>query len=190
MTSIHTRPSELAIPVASLKAMRGGLEAEVGDDAAARALRIAGAAAGEAMFRTFLQTAGVGGDTADAQAALAALPESRFWESLTAFFASRGWGRLSFSPVHPGVGALDAPDWVEADPDSSADRPSCFFTTGLLAGLLGRITGEEIAVLEAGCRSSGEARCRFLFGPADALAAVYEDLAAGTRLDDALAGLA
>lgn len=189
MSHINTRPSELAVPVASLKALRAGLESEVGPDTAAHALRLAGNAAGEAMFRPFLHGAGVSPDVPDPQAAISALPETRFWEMLTAYFASRGWGRLSFSSLHPGVGALDTGDWVEADPDSVADRPSCSFTTGLLAGLLGRVTGQEVAVLEVTCRSQGEPRCRFLFGPADALSAVYGDLAAGTPLEEALASL-
>jgi bacteriochlorophyll 4-vinyl reductase len=189
MTNIHTRPTELAVPVASLKALRGGLEAEVGPDAAAHALRLAGNAAGEAMFRPFVHGAGVSAEAADPQAALATLPEGRFWEMLAAYFASRGWGRLTFSALHPGVGALDTADWVEADPDAVADRPCCYFTTGLFAGLLGRVTGQEVAVLEVSCRSQGEPRCRFLFGPAEALGAVYGDIAAGTRLEDALASL-
>jgi predicted hydrocarbon binding protein len=190
MASIQTRPSELALPVRTLKALREALAAEVGEDSAARALRIAGAAAGEAMFRTFASTLDVTGEEHDIRAGLTAVPEERFWGAVSAFFAARGWGRLSFVAVHEGVGALEAPDWIEANTENGSARPACFFTTGLLAGLLGRVTGEEVAVLEVECRSRGDARCRFLFGAPAALEALYANIATGQDVDSSLAALA
>lgn len=191
MTVIQTRPSEIAVPVGALRALRESLAAEVGDDTAARALRLAGNAAGAAMFRALAAGIGLPGDDDErVREALAALPEDRFWNAVSSFFAARGWGRLRFSPVHPGVAALDTADWVEANSEFGAARPSCFFTTGMLAGLLSRITGGEIAILEVGCRSRGDAGCRFLFGSAPALEAVYEGIAAGQDADAALAALA
>jgi hypothetical protein len=190
MNSIQTRPSELVVPVRALNALRAALVGETGTDMAARALRVAGSAAGQAMFRSLASAAGASGEAEDMRAALDALPQDRFWDAFSAYFASRGWGRMSFSPAHAGVGSLSSPDWVEADPDAGEGRPACFFTTGLLAGLLGRLTASEVAVLEAECRCAGAPRCRFLFGSPAALEAVYADWAAGKDVDASIAALA
>ena len=170
-----TRAPELAIPVASLSALRRSLTAEAGGDVAARALRSAGHAAGDALFAQL----SVDGD----------IPEASFWRRFSQLFSSRGWGTLSHAPLHPGVAALDAADWVEADPESPEVRPSCFFTTGMLANLLGNAAGSAVAVLEVECRSAGHQRCRFLFGNADALHAVYTQVAQGVDVDAALSEL-
>lgn len=178
MPRTGTRAPELAIPVASLSALRHALTAEVGADAAARALRAAGHAAGDAWYPQ-LHT---GDDEPD-------VAETAFWRRLKHLFSSHGWGTLTHSAPHPGVGALDANDWVEAQPEAEEARPSCFFTTGLLANLLGHAAGADIAVMEVECRSTGAARCRFLFGSADALNALYERVSTGDAVDAALSEL-
>jgi hypothetical protein len=88
--------------------------------------------------------------------------------------------------VHEGLAALDSPNWVEAEPNTTS-RPSCFFTTGLLANLLGRAAGSEIAVLEIECRSCGDEHCRFLFGAPETLEAVYSRLRSGESIESSLA---
>ena len=113
MVRSGTRAPELAIPVASLAALRQALSAEVGPDAAAEALRAAGNAAGDAWHAQL---------THDEQ-----VSQTTFWRRLKELFSSRGWGTLVHSAVHPGVGALDANDWVEAVPEASAR----FASTGL-----------------------------------------------------------
>ena len=60
------RPPELAIPVASLAALRNALADEVGADAAARALAAAGQAAGDSLFA---QLVAVNGDSEHGAAA-------------------------------------------------------------------------------------------------------------------------
>ncbi|HSJ08881.1 MAG TPA: 4-vinyl reductase [Longimicrobiales bacterium] len=177
MTPSTTRPSELTLPAASIAALRHALATSVGEAAAADALRAAGHAAGDSLFRIL---AGDG----DA----AGMPASQFWSGVSRLFSSRGWGQLSFSQVHPGVGALDAGDWAEAA-TATADQPSCHFTTGMLANLIGRTANAEIAVLEVECRSRGDARCRFLFGGPDALDGVYQSVAAGAATEAALTRL-
>lgn len=193
MTPVNSRPSELALPVASLAAIRRELATAVGGDTAARALQSAGNAAGDAFFRALAHGFGTPADADDPERAareqLAGVDQAAFWRRFGELFGSRGWGHLAMQPVHPGVGALDAGDWVEADPDAGAGRPSCFFTTGLLANLLGRVAGEDVAVLEVECRSRGDGRCRFLFGGAHALEELFEQLRAGRALDDSLATL-
>ncbi|HSJ25446.1 MAG TPA: 4-vinyl reductase [Longimicrobiales bacterium] len=155
--------------------MRDALAASAGHEAAADALRSAGHAAGDAFFE--ILTAGeVTGDQ----------PAEAFWKRFSQLFASRGWGTLRYSEVHPGVGALDATAWAEARADNTAEQPSCHFTTGMLANLLGRVAGADVAVLEVECRSRGDSRCRFLFGGTDAVFAVYERLATGEPADAAL----
>ena len=170
------RTPELAIPVASLAALRKALTAEVGADAGARALRVAGYAAGDAWYPQFASVDQV-------------LSENAFWQRLSQFFSSHGWGTLTHSAVHPGVGALDAADWVEAEPEVNESRPSCFFTTGALANLLGNAAGAPVAVLEVECRSTGHERCRFMFGSAEALNALYSRVARGSAVDAALSEL-
>jgi predicted hydrocarbon binding protein len=171
-----TRAPELAIPVASLSALRQALTAEVGPDAAATALRAAGHAAGDAWYPQLAADEGE-------------LSETAFWRKLNRLFNSRGWGSLTHSGVHPGVGALDAADWVEAQPEAGEPRPSCFFTTGLLANLLGNAAGSDVAVMEVECRSTGANRCRFLFGNAEALNALYARVSSGDAVDAALSEL-
>jgi len=176
MNRITTRPQELALPIASLAALRNALIDAVGEDAAATALRAAGHAAGDALHATLVAD----GDNA---------PADRFWQRMMQLFQSRGWGALRHEDAHPGVGSLNSVDWVEADAFAGAMRPSCFLTTGLLANLLGRIAGREVAVLEVECRSRGDARCRFLFGSAETLDAVYSHVAAGESPSDSLTWL-
>jgi hypothetical protein len=174
------RPHELALPVASLAALRRALEDAIGADQAARALQAAGNAAGNG-FHDLLANA--------AAESPGEWSETAFWRRFFDTFARRGWGHLSNERVHEGVGSLSAADWVEADPAFASDRPSCSFTAGLLANLLGRISNDEVAVLEVECRSRGDDRCRFLYGSAPALDAVYARLRAGEPVGDTLATL-
>jgi uncharacterized protein len=175
MGTTSNRTAELALPAAAFSAMRDALVATVGPEPAGDALRAAGHAAGDAFHEIL-----------SAKGDLAGLPADRFWQRLGQLFASRGWGQLGYREAHPGVGALEAREWVEATPDGAAEQPACHFTTGLLANLLGRVAGADVAVLEVECRSRGDDRCRFLFGGADAVYAVYERLAAGESADAAL----
>jgi predicted hydrocarbon binding protein len=177
MPQTAKRAPELAIPVASLAALRQALVAEVGADAAARALHAAGHAAGDAWYPIISSSEDMN------------VGEATFWRRLSQLFSSHGWGTLTHSAVHPGVGALDAGDWVEAQPEAGESRPSCFFTTGVLANLLGNVAGSDVAVMEVECRSTGAHRCRFLFGSAEALNALYTRVASGSTVDTALAEL-
>lgn len=178
----RTQAQELALPVASLMALRHALANEVGADAAARALRGAGHAAGDALLLPLRERA-------SEDEALGDISETAFWRRLTELFATRGWGHLEHHHLHEGVGMLESPDWVEADPAFAAGRPSCFFTTGLLANILGGAAGAEVAVLEAECRSRGDLRCRFVFGAPDTLNAVHAAARGGAALESALATL-
>lgn len=170
------RTRELALPAAALAALHRTLGAELGPERAAAVLRQAGHAAGDALAQTL-----------QSSAALDELGSAEFWRRLSQLFAARGWGSLAHADLHPGVGVLESGDWTEADAVAPARRPSCFFSTGVLANLLGQAAGAEVAVLEVECRARGDAKCRFLFGGADALRAVYDQVARGERADDAVA---
>lgn len=183
MNATGARVPELALPATALAALRRSLIAELGADRAAAALRNAGHASGDALFQVLTQSA------AAAQPELGELDAQRFWRRLAQLFASRGWGNLVHQDVHPGIAVLEAADWSEADTASGARRPSCFFTTGMLANVLGQVAGGPVAVLEVECRSRGDDRCRFLFGSPDALGSVYDRLVGGENLDAAVAQL-
>lgn len=178
MTAMTTRAAEMTVPVATFTELRTSLAQSVGADEAAEALRQAGYAAGDRLHRVLLQANRDAGVSTPV-----------FWHHVEALFASRGWGHLRFGRVHTGVGVLDAADWFEAEPGSDADSPTCHFTTGVLANLLGNTAGEPVAVLEVECRSRGDERCRFAFGGLNALSRVYEELASGGSLDSAVARL-
>lgn len=192
MGPTNSRPAELALPVASLAALRRALVEAVGADGAARALRVAGHAAGDAFFHALTRQSA--SSPASSETAAAASPreleEAAFWARLSELFSSRGWGTVSHEAVHPGVGELRSGDWVEADPSTGALRPACYFSTGLLANLLGQVADDEVAVMEVECRSQGDAQCRFLFGGAAALDELFRRLQSGEDLARSLATLA
>ena len=179
-----SRPAELALPVKSLAAMRVSLTKEVGPDVAARALRAAGYASGDAFFLALTQAFGEGGGSPQ----FGGLGLATFWRRISQLFSTRGWGTFAHESVHPGIGALDSVNWVEALPESAL-RPSCFYTTGLLANLLGQTSGEEVAVLEVECRSRGDQRCRFLFGAPQTLKALYGRVRLGEPVDESITAL-
>lgn len=181
MSDHLTESPELDLPAASLLALRRALVAELGADHAARALQRAGHAAGDALFAAFRSKAGAD-DPAD-------LDELEFWRRLAALFADRGWGRLDFEAAHPGVGSLESSDWAEVDPAAGELRPSCYFTAGLLANILGRTAGADVGIIEVECRSRGDLRCRFLFGGRAALERVFAGLSVGHDAAEILADL-
>jgi len=119
-----------------------------------------------------------------------ALAADDFWHHLSAFFSSLGWGRLEFEQLHEGVGELSSTEWAEAEVGAGARQPMCHFTTGMLADLLSRLIGSDLAVLEVACRSRGDGKCRFLLGSAEALQRVYEEVRQGQEVDAALQALA
>jgi len=172
------RAREVALPAGALAALRRTLAAELDGDTAARALQVAGGAAGHALFPAMA-----------ADQAPAALAMGDFFARLDQLLSTRGWGRLRHASVHPGVGELNADAWLEADVDGAAARPSCFFTTGVLAALLTRAAGRDTAVLEVACRSAGAERCRFLFGAPETLQAIHRHMLAGRDADAAIAAL-
>ena len=137
-------------------------------------LQEAGYAAGEGLYKAF---AAVNSPT-DLDADL--LPAT-----LSEFFTTSGWGTVTMSPVGTGALALDSGDWAEAEPGTS-QTPMCFFSAGMLADFLGRLSDETIAVMEVECRSRGDERCRFLSATPEVLEKVYNEMTAGRTYAEAL----
>jgi predicted hydrocarbon binding protein len=137
-------------------------------------LQEAGYAAGAGLYQAF--TAAHNPSELDADLLGATLSE---------FFTSGGWGSVTITPVGTGALALDSTDWTEAEP-GTAQAPMCFFSAGMLADFLGRISEETIAVMEVECRSKGDARCRFLSATPEVLERVYNDMTAGRTYEEAL----
>jgi hypothetical protein len=171
--------NQIRIPAESIRAMRRSLSRELGPETAGRALQEAGYAAGDALFERL-----TGGGESD----LRSTPSATFWDRLTGLFDDLGWGSMRHEEVHPGVGALVATRWFEADAEAAG--ASCPFTTGVLANLLGRVAGEEVAVMQVPCREDAGPCARFLFGAPSALDGLYSGLREGRDLDAALAALA
>ena len=145
-------------------------------DQAIAILQEAGYAAGEGLYRAFAAA----NSPSDLDADL-------FAETLSEFFTSGGWGGLTMNPVGTEALALDSSDWVEAEPGTS-QTPMCFFSAGMLADFLGRVSDEPVSVMEVECRSRGDERCRFLSATPDVLQRVYEAMTEGRTYEDALSG--
>lgn len=171
---------EVALPVSALRTVRDALTREAGSLQAIHTLHAAGHASGVEAVAAFKKSA---------DEELADLPEDVFWSRLIAFLAERGWGTLTRSAPHPGIGLLSSDDWAECgDVEPDPDR-SCSFTTGFLSGLLTRLSGGPIAVLEVDCRGRGDGHCAFAFGAEGAVHELYGLLLDSSDLDAALARL-
>jgi predicted hydrocarbon binding protein len=152
-------------------------------DAAIAVLQESGYAAGEGVYGALRIWLGTHAGTEDP----AELDATLFAGALADFFQSAGWGRLTISPLGGAALALDSSDWIEAEP-GSAQMPMCFFTSGMLADVIGRMSGEQVAVMEVECRSKGDSICRFLSASPTTLQEVYEKMAAGMSYEEALRG--
>lgn len=137
-------------------------------------LQEAGYAAGEGLYRAFAASSNP-----------AELDAEMLGETLSEFFRAGGWGSVAITPVGTGALALDSGDWAEAEPGTSP-TPMCFFSAGMLADFLGRLSDETIAVMEVECRSRGDERCRFLSATPQVLDKVYNEMTQGRSYADAL----
>ena len=145
-------------------------------DQAVTILQEAGYAAGEGCYRAFAAV----NNPKDLDADLLA-------ETLSEFFTSNGWGTVTMSPIGTGALALDSRDWAEAEPGTS-QTPMCFFSSGMLADFLGRLSDETVSVMEVECRSKGDERCRFLSATPEVLEKVYNEMTQGRSYAEALGG--
>lgn len=155
--------------------------AQYAPDAAISILQEAGYASGEGVYRAFCRWLGTHAGTERPEE----LDAAQFGGALSDFFEASGWGHLGVAPVGGAALALDSSDWAEAEP-GSAEMPMCFFSAGMLADLMGRVSGEPVAVMEVECRSRGDSICRFLSASPATLQEVYEKMTAGMSYAEAL----
>jgi predicted hydrocarbon binding protein len=101
-----------------------------------------------------------------------------------------GWGSLELAAIDERALVVSSVDWAEAEPGATAE-PACYFSCGALAAFFTAVAGSgsasPIAVIEVACRSRGDDRCSFLAAGRDALAAVYDLMAAGRDWREAFA---
>jgi predicted hydrocarbon binding protein len=155
--------------------------AQYSPDSAITILQEAGYASGEGVYQAFCRWLGAHAGTEHPEE----LDAANFGGALSDFFEASGWGPLAVAPVGGAALALDSSDWAEAEP-GSADTPMCFFSAGMLADLMGRVSGETVAVMEVECRSRGDSMCRFLSASPEMLQEVYEKMTAGMSYAEAL----
>jgi bacteriochlorophyll 4-vinyl reductase len=177
--SRETPAREVALPAASLAALGRALKDQAGPLAAIHSLHTAGYDCGAPLFDSFAKTL---------PRAVEDLSEKAFWDSVSRFFERRGWGKLTHSSPHPGVGLLTSADWAEAD-GRHESQPVCAFSSGLFAHLLTRVADGPVAVLEVSCRAHGDPSCKFAFGSEIAIHDLYGLLLDGSDLDRALTEL-
>jgi predicted hydrocarbon binding protein len=170
------------MPAITLRAMRDVLRRQKGAMEGAQLLRDIGLASGEAFY-TLLRESLASDDGTPRD------PESfmpvEFWSRLSGLFSDLGWGRLEHEQLAEGVFALTALDWVEAD-DAANGGASCHFTAGLLADILHRLAGEDLAVLEVEHAAVGNGACRFIVGSPETLEAVFLHIREGTGYAEAI----
>jgi predicted hydrocarbon binding protein len=181
-TRVHRRETgirEVALPAGALGDLAHALEAQAGSLAAIHALHQAGYASGEHLFDAFKR----GGKESSTDTV-----DREFWSALVRFLERRGWGTLTHTPAHPGVGLLVSTDWAEAE-GREESQPSCSFSVGMLSRVLSGAAGAPVAALEVSCRSRGDATCKFAFGSPATMHELYGQLLEGGGIDGALARL-
>jgi hypothetical protein len=173
---------EIVLPVTVFSDLRRELEEHAGSLPTIHALHAVGYRNGVSAVSGFSQTSG-GKDHAGE------IAEEVFWSRLQDFFQRRGWGTLTRSVPHPGVGLLTSEDWAESMDSEAIEDASCSFTTGFLSGFLTELAGGPVAVLEVSCRGRGLDRCSFAFGSESVIHELYGHLLESEDLDRALASL-
>jgi predicted hydrocarbon binding protein len=176
-------PEFVAVPRATLAALRQALVRAAGDDAAAR-LQEAGYAGGEAVFEAFERWL-----AARSEGRPDELPVGRFEQLASDFFRERGWGTLTVGTLRDAVVTLDSVDWWEDEQAGRGAHGACDLTVGLLASFFGRVADQPLSVLQVEYRAAGDARSRFLLGSTEVLDHVYERLAEGDEIEAAVAGV-
>ncbi len=179
MSTMHETARDVALPRSAFASLRTELEAEVGALPAIHALHAAGHAAGATAATDF------GRGVPD----VAAMPEDVFWTRMTTFLRQRGWGTLTHRSAVDAIGLLVSGDWAEVTDGPADEAASCSFSTGFLGGLLTRLGGGPIAVLEVSCRGRGDDTCTFAFGSEGAVHRLYGRLLDGADLTRALGSL-
>lgn len=173
-TETETQARFVQVPAGLISSLRRALANDRPPLEAVNLLRQVGYEVGEAVHQAL----------SDHLGGAAELDADAFWQGVSDYFAGIGWGRVEHRQLHPGVGALDLVDWIEAGSDGGP--LGCHLSTGFFTDLLGRVAGDGVVVMEVPAEAG---RSRLLFGSGDTLGAVYQALAGGATLDEALGRL-
>jgi len=173
-TETETQARFVQVPASLISSVRRALASDREPLEAVNLLRQVGYEVGEAVHQALSGRLGDAGEM-DADA---------FWAGVSDYFQDVGWGRVEHRRLHPGVGALDLVDWIEAGSDGGP--AGCHLSTGFFTDVLGRVAGDGVVVMEVPAEPG---RSRLLFGSGETLGAVYQSLAGGASLDDAIARL-
>ncbi|HEX6749876.1 MAG TPA: hypothetical protein VF092_21465 [Longimicrobium sp.] len=177
-TATATQAKFVQIPAGMISSMRRALAGDREPLEAVNLLRQVGYEVGEQVHAALSdRLAASGGDPREMDA-------DHFWQGVSDYFEGIGWGRVEHRRLHPGVGALDLVDWLEAGSDGGP--AGCHLSTGFFTDLLGRVAGAGVVVMEVPAEPG---RSRLLFGSGETLGEVYQSLASGASLDEALGRL-
>ena len=170
---------EILIPASVFKSMYSELAVGLDPTNGARLLSRVGYQSG--LTAASLINQEFGGDSS-------AMSQDSFWSSISAFFSRRGWGKLSHSTPHRAIGMLRATDWAEAKPQSDTNIrvTNCSFSEGYLSGILSKLSGRSVAVLEVSCQTRGDDACEFAFGSESAIQKLDKAILNGTEISNAL----
>jgi predicted hydrocarbon binding protein len=174
------------LPAAAIAAVHRAVIENRDPVEAVELLRLIGLEAGEAyhdLLRNWL--AEEGADSSEP----GELGAEEFWQRLSDFLDALGLGTVRYEQLHSGVFAITSQDWVEAE-TRDPGHPGCQLTTGLLAELLRRVAGQDLAILEVECRGTGGEMCRFLAGSPAALDHVFGEMERGAAYAEAVGSLA
>ena len=173
MTHSEFTPATSAPSVSILSAIHRGVSASVPAESSIQILQTIGVESAEGVLKGFSAWRS---DRSIGRGSVEDLSEGEFWSLLSEYLEN-----------HPGILSISSSDWEEGSERSAS--PGCHFAAGLFSELLRLIAGQEVAVLEVECRSTGSGSCRFLVGSPAALETVYSNLRSGSAVRGALEGL-
>jgi predicted hydrocarbon binding protein len=94
------------------------------------------------------------------------LPLHFFLQTLRRIWALYGWGRLdlSFELRDKGFVSVSVENAMYSDAVGNVGRTTDYVIAGVLASVVGDLSGRELECAEVSCKSKGDARCEFLVG--------------------------
>ena len=129
-----------------------------------------------AMFQDIMQTFGTGGEsilfraghsagargTDDIAKAVGEEELARHAQSFVSLYSALGWGRMEVYEASADLASykLKLSRGFESE-GTKAQKPSCHFTRGLIAGSTERIFGEPVVCVEERCVGAGDPYCLF-----------------------------
>lgn len=166
----------MTLPARALTALADGCS--TAGESAVHALREAGRILGETLYERLA-----------ADGPPEEMPPQAFWAAVNARLDEMGLGSVSYQLLPDGLAGLSGEDLAEAGPRAPRAgggriTAGCHLTTGLIHGLLSRVAGEPVAVLETACRAGPSPVCTFLIGSPGRLRAEHRVLSTGGRTAD------